>query len=124
MDEKTPQASQQEQFIELITNLAPDSSAKLKARLLPPMTGVKFRLGPFVFNVGYKNAGRLQFSAEFYGMVVPEGILRPGGVVEKVQPAHAAPAAKNVTLDVHSSSVDANSIFKRKESANGQQPAE
>lgn len=123
MDEKTPQAGPQEQFIELITNLTPNSSAKLKARLLPPATGVKFRLGPFVFNVGYINAGRLQFSAEFYGMVTPDGILRPGGAVEKVQPAPAAPVAKNVTLDVHNSSVDANSIFHREKTVNGQQPA-
>ncbi len=135
MDEQTPEKQPQtnlnpyEQLVELVRNLTPDTSNKLKARLLPPVVGLAFPIGPFYFKVNYLNAGKMQFSAEFYGIKVPEGILRPGGAVEPVSkpvsvPPKPANNPKNITLDVHSSSVDANSIFHREKTANGQQPAE
>lgn len=126
--EAPKQLTPQEQFIELVKNLAPDTSSRLKARLLPPAVGIMFVIGPFVFRVGYINPGKLQFSSDFYGLKVENGILRPGGVVEQEPKAPPKPHEvgrnpANVTLDVKSSSVQADAIFGAR-GANGQTQAE
>ena len=134
MDNQTPNQEQTnpnpyEQLKELVRNLTPDTSNKIKARLLPPAVGLVVPVGPFFFKVSYINPGKMSFTAEFYGINTVGGILRPGGAVDPIgkPPAPAAQEGllpkKNVTLDVHSSSVDANSIFYRDKTANGQQPA-
>lgn len=105
-------------FVELVKHLTPDTSSKLKERLMPPKTGAMFAIGPFVFVVGYINAGKMQFSSNFYGLRINEGILRPGGAIEPFdQPAKS----KNVTLDVHDGAIDGSSIFQPR-AANGQNP--
>lgn len=73
---------------DLVQHLTLDTSAKLKAFLLPPKEGMKFAYPgtPFVYRVGYINHGSLKFSSEFYGLIVPEGIMRPGGAIETKEP--------------------------------------
>lgn len=107
-------------FIDLVRHLTPDTSSKLKERLMPPKVGAMFAIGPFIFRVGYINAGKLQFSSEFYGLKLPEGIMRPGGAIEAQQPEPAKPT-KNVTLEVHDGFIDQRAIFGQR-AANGQNP--
>jgi hypothetical protein len=68
---------------DLVRNMTPDTSAKLKAFLLPPREGILFGIGPMVYRVGYINQGALKFSSEFYGLRTTDGIMRPGGQIEK-----------------------------------------
>jgi hypothetical protein len=103
MDEKNPLEN-------LVRNITPDTSNKLKSLVLPPMEGIMFAIGPLVYRVGQINAGQLRFSAEFYGLRVENGILRPGGTIETRDQHHN----QNVTLDVHSASLDGAAIFGKR----------
>jgi hypothetical protein len=132
--DQPPQAEPQTQrnpLIELVQNLTPDTSAKLKAILLPPQTGLIYVIGPLAFKIGYINTGKMQFNSEFYGLLLPnkQGIMRPGGHIEPPQETRAANPApheigrnpNNVTLNVQSGAIDATSIFGKRQ-ANGQNP--
>ena len=109
-----PPKERKDPLRDLVTSLTPDTSSKLKGFLLPPKTGLMFAIGPFVYKVSAINAGQLRFSAEFYGFKEQTGILRPGGHLEigppETEPTKNNPA--NITLDVHSGSIDGNAIFK------------
>ena len=84
-------------IIELVRHLTPDTSSKLKERLLPPTTGVMFAIGPCVFKVGYINAGKMQFSSNFYGLKIPGGIMRPGGAIEPMEQEQTKNAGTAIT---------------------------
>jgi hypothetical protein len=118
---------------ELVSSLTPEGSNNLKAVFLPPKTGIMFLIGPFVYRVGAINEGKLRFSADFYGIRTADGkgIIRPGGEIEygppppiqQPPPPPPPPSSKNITLDVHSGSLDGAAIFKPR-AANGQTPVE
>lgn len=94
---------------DLVRHLTADTSAKLKAFLLPPREGILFGIGPLVFRVGYINQGALKFSSEFYGLAVKDGIMRPGGRIEVKEPE------KNITLEVQDGVIDGSAIFAPRE---------
>jgi len=82
-DQVAPATIRPDPLADLVRNMTADTSAKLKAFLLPPREGVLFGIGPMVYRVGYINQGSLKFSSEFYGLRVADGIMRPGGKIEK-----------------------------------------
>ena len=118
------QEQQRDPLRELVENLTADTSAKIKALLLPPRTGLIFGIGPLAYKISAINPGQMRFSAEFYGYVIPgQGILRPGGRIETPAETKAANPAphevgrnpNNVTLDVHKGVIDGSAIFKKRQ---------
>ena len=82
-DQVAPTTIRPDPLTDLVAHMTADTSAKLKAFLLPPREGILFGIGPMIFRVGYINQGALKFSSEFYGLRVADGIMRPGGKIEK-----------------------------------------
>jgi len=121
-DQVAPTTIRPDPLTDLVAHMTADTSAKLKAFLLPPREGILFGIGPMIFRVGYINQGALKFSSEFYGLQVKEGIMRPGGKIE-VQSAPIDPkveldsrvASKNVTLEVQDGVIDGSAIFAPRE---------
>lgn len=125
-----PDTPNRDPLRDLVEHLTADTSAKIKALLLPPRTGLIFGIGPLAYKISAINAGQMRFSAEFYGYVVPgQGIMRPGGRIETPDQTRAANPApheagrnpNNITLNVHNGVIDGTAIFKPR-SADNQNP--
>ena len=82
-DQVAPATIRPDPLTDLVQHMTIDTSSKLKAFLLPPREGILFGIGPMIFRVSYINQGALKFSSEFYGLRVADGIMRPGGKIEK-----------------------------------------
>lgn len=109
---------------EIVANLTDNTSSKLKRFLLPPKEGLIFVIGPLAYQIKYINQGQMRFTSEFYGFLEKDGtIVRPGGEIDNrlPKPHEVGRNPNNVTLDVHSGSIDANSFFGPR-SKDGQNP--